>query len=67
MSSPSMFQEIIPFATFFVIFGVPVLCVLLSSRAHGGAKFGWFIVALVFSWIGLAIFLIATQATKDRL
>jgi hypothetical protein len=61
-----MLQEIVPFAIFFVAYGVPVAWVLLSSRANGGAKFGWFIVTLVFSWIGLAVFLIATQGKKDR-
>ena len=66
MSSPSMLQEIVPFVIFFLIIGIPVIWVLLSSRSHGGAKFGWFIVTLFFSWIGLAVFLIATQATKNR-
>lgn len=66
MSTPSMLQEIVPFAIFFVVYGVPVAWVLLSSRAQGGAKFGWFIVTLAFSWIGLAVFLIATQAKKNR-
>lgn len=66
MSSFNMAHEIIPFAVFFVVFGIPILWVLLSSRSHGGAKFGWLIVTLFFSWIGFAVFLITTQATKNR-
>jgi hypothetical protein len=38
----------------------PVL-VLFSSRSHGGATFGWFIITFIFSWLGFAIFLIVTQ------
>jgi hypothetical protein len=62
----TMLQEIILFAIYFVIFGVPVLWVLQSRRSHGGAKFGWLIITLFFSWIGLAVFLIATQARKNQ-
>lgn len=40
---------------------LPLLFVLFSSRSHGGATFGWFIVTLLFSWLGFAIFLIVTQ------
>jgi hypothetical protein len=50
---------------FFVYFG-PCIWVLASSRSHGGAKFGWFIVTLFFSWVGLAVFFIVTQASRDR-
>ena len=47
-----------------IIAGGWIICplfVLFSSRSHGGAKFGWFIVTLLFSWLGFAIFLIVTQ------
>ena len=44
---------------------MPILWVLFSGRSHGGAKFGWFIVVICFSWIGLAAFLILTQSTKN--
>lgn len=44
----------------------PILWVLLSSRSRGGAKFGWLIVVLLFSWLGFAVFLIATQASRKR-
>jgi len=50
-----------------VFFLVPIIWVLVSGRSRGGAKFGWFIVVLFFSWLGLAAFLILTQAPKfDR-
>ena len=43
--------------------------VLFSSRSEGGAKFGWFLITLFFSWVGFAVFLIVTQpkerTTKD--
>ncbi len=45
---------------------MPIIWVLVSGRAHGGAKFGWFLVTCVFSWLGLAAFLIFTQSAKDR-
>jgi hypothetical protein len=43
---------------------IPHMWVLLSSRSCGGAKFGWWIVVCAFSWVGLAAFLIWTQAPK---
>jgi len=52
-------------AILFFYFG-PILWVLFSGRSRGGAKFGWFIVVLMFSWIGLAVFLIATQSARHR-
>ena len=51
----------------FVIYLLPIIWVLVSGRSHGGAKFGWFIVAVFFSWLGLAIFLIVTQAVDRKL
>jgi len=50
----------------FIIYLVPIIWVLVSGRSHGGAKFGWFLVTVFFSWLGLAAFLIITQASKDR-
>jgi hypothetical protein len=60
-----LWQEVIPFAIVFVIYGIPILWVLFSGRSRGGAKFGWFIVVLMFSWLGFAVFLIATQKSKS--
>lgn len=53
-------------AVLFVGYVLPVLWVLLSGRSHGGAKFGWFLVTVFFSWVGLAAFLIFTQSASDR-
>jgi len=39
--------------------------VLFSKRTHGGAKFGWFIITSLFSWLGYAVFLIMTQPPKQ--
>ena len=50
----------------FIIYLLPIIWVLVSDRSHGGAKFGWFLVMIFFSWLGLAAFLIITQASKDR-
>jgi hypothetical protein len=68
-SGHALWQEATPFVILFTILFVlfaPIVWVLASSRSHGGAKFGWLIVALLFSWLGLAVFLIATQATRNR-
>jgi hypothetical protein len=43
----------------------PIIWVLTSGRSHGGAKFGWFLIMLFFSWLGFAAFLILTQASND--
>lgn len=44
---------------------LPIVWVLFSSRSHGGAKFGWFLVVVFFSWLGFAVFLILTQKPRD--
>jgi uncharacterized membrane protein len=49
-----------------LVYLTPIIWVLVSGRSHGGAKFGWFLVTLAFSWLGLAAFLIITQASTDR-
>ncbi len=51
---------------FVLIYLTPIIWVLASGRSHGGAKFGWFLVTIFFSWLGFAAFLIITQASKDR-
>ena len=51
---------------FVLIYLTPIIWVLASGRSHGGAKFGWFLVIIFFSWLGFAAFLIITQASKDR-
>jgi len=47
-----------------LVYGTPSFWVAVSGRSHGGAKFGWFIVTLCFSWLGLAAFLIMTPPSK---
>jgi uncharacterized membrane protein len=49
-----------------LIYLTPIIWVLFSGRSHGGAKFGWFLLTVSFSWLGFAAFLIITQASKDR-
>jgi hypothetical protein len=60
--------ETVTIIAFAIIVGgfyiLPLLFVLFSSRSHGGATFGWFIVTLLFSWLGFAIFLIVTQKPR---
>jgi len=48
------------------VYLTPIIWVLASGRSRGGAKFGWFLVTIFFSWLGLAAFLIITQVSKDR-
>lgn len=43
----------------------PMIHVLVSSRSHGGAKFGWFLAVFIFSWLGYIVFLIVTQSVKN--
>jgi hypothetical protein len=65
----TLWHEAIPFVILLVALSVylaPTIWVLASSRSRGGAKFGWFIVSLCFSWLGLAAFLIFTQASRNR-
>lgn len=66
MGSHRLWYEAVPFVIVFVIYGLPVVWVLLSRRSRGGAKFGWFIVTVLFSWLALAVFLITTQPAKAQ-
>jgi hypothetical protein len=62
-------EELVPFivlAIVLFIYLTPVIWVLLSGRSRGATKFGWLIVTVLFSWLGLAVFLIVTQATSNR-
>jgi hypothetical protein len=55
------------FVAFLVfLYLVPIIWVLSSSRSRDGAKLGWFLVVLLFHWLGLAVFLIVTQAMRNR-
>lgn len=48
------------------VFLLPIVWVLFSSRSHGDAKLGWFVVVLFFSWLGFAVFLIVTQSSRNQ-
>lgn len=50
----------------FIIYWLPVIWVLASDRTEGAAKFAWFIVAFVFSWVGLIAFLLLTPPRGNR-
>ena len=64
MSNEEILALSIVLIIIFIVYLVPMIWVLVSGRSHGGAKFGWFILVLFFSWLGLAVFLIFTQVTK---
>jgi hypothetical protein len=69
IGSPRFWRDAAPFLVLFMlgfVYLAPGLWVLLSKRSHGGAKFGWLLVALFFTWVGLAVFLIATQSPRNR-
>lgn len=67
-AAPNSWQDPMVWALLIIafIYLTPIIWVLLSRRSHGGAKFGWFMVILFFSWLGLAVFLIVTQAQRNR-
>jgi len=66
MNSDEILGLSIALLILFIVYLLPIIWVLVSGRSHGGAKFGWFLVTVFFSWLGLAAFLIITQASKDR-
>jgi hypothetical protein len=66
MNSDEILGLSIALLIIFIVYLLPIIWVLVSGRSHGGAKFGWFLVAVFFSWLGFAVFLIFTQASKDR-
>ena len=65
MRSPS-WQDALALTIVAVFYLGPIIWVQFSRRSRGGAKFGWFVVVLLFSWLGLALFLIVTQALRSR-
>ncbi|WP_371930789.1 PLDc N-terminal domain-containing protein [Alishewanella sp. SMS8] len=46
---------------------LPLIHVILSSRSHGGAKFGWSLAVVFFPILGYIIYLIVTQPAKKVL
>lgn len=45
---------------------VPLLHVISSQRSHGGAKFGWVLLMVFFSWLAYPVFLIMTQKEINK-
>jgi len=39
----------------------PMIHVLISPRSVGGARFGWFVLMFLFSWLAYPFYLITTQ------
>jgi hypothetical protein len=50
-----------------LIMVLPLIHVILSSRSHGGAKFGWSLAVVFFPILGYIIYLIVTQPAKKVL
>jgi len=47
-----------------VLMVLPLIHVILSSRSHDGAKFGWSLAVVFFPLLGYIIYLIVTQPAK---
>jgi hypothetical protein len=60
VGSVSIFQLVI-----LIVLLAPMVHVVVSDRSHGGAKAGWFLVVMLFSLLGYAVFLIVTQKNKQ--
>lgn len=54
-------MQILILLIIFIVAVVPPILVLSSNRSLGGAKFGWFVGTLFFSWLAYIVFLIATR------
>ena len=63
---PEMWIVLVILIGLLAVYLIPIIWVLVSGRSRGGAKFGWLIVVLFFSWIGLALFLIVTQPPRKQ-
>ena len=50
----------------FILFLIPLIHVIGSSRSQGGAKFGWALLMVFFSWLAYPFFLIVTQKEIDK-
>lgn len=42
----------------------PMIHVLASQQVKGGKRAGWFILVLLFSWVGYAVFLIVNSTSR---
>lgn len=61
----SIWQLLILSIPLFVVFLLPLLLTVLSKRAKGAPKFGWCILVVFTSWIGYAVFLIASPSLNS--
>ena len=44
-----------------IVYLWPMVHVALSPRTQGGAKFGWFALMFLFSWLAYPFYLIVTH------
>lgn len=69
---PSVPQIIVLLLILF-LFVLPPVLVIASKRASGGARYGWFLAAVVLSWLGYLAFILVTKSpeaidqSQDRL
>ena len=47
-----------------IVLSLPPVFVFFSKRVTGGAKWTWFIVTSILSWLGYAIFLAVVRKKK---
>ena len=59
-------REIMYQVLLFILIIIPALHVIASPRSRGGAKVGWFILMVLFSWLAYPFFLIVTQKELDK-
>lgn len=63
---PEETAALIVISVILLAYFTPPVWVLFSRRSEGGAKFGWFILTIAFSWVALGAFLILTKAPPDE-
>ncbi len=51
---------------FLFLLMVPLFHVLASPRSQGGARFGWAVLMVFFSWLAYPVFLIVTQKEANK-
>ena len=51
---------------FILVYLWPLLHVVISPRASGNAKFGWFVLMFLFSWLAYPFYLLSTQKTRSN-
>jgi hypothetical protein len=49
-----------------VMWLLPAVVVMCSSRVRGGEKFGWVLVTVVFTWWALLAFMIVTTLRNSN-